>query len=121
MMLKRLKSVNFLVEKCSLVGTPVLVNVESVTKAAFMYCARNHAPRSYSVDICVLQSVQMSVHHVKRSVRTRVNMDGVEMTARINVSPVPIDVNGGVDIIGVRGSVVKFVTGRNVIGYAPRN
>ena len=121
MMLKRLKGVNFLVEKCSLVGTLVLVNVEGVTKADFMYHARNRAPRSYSVDIHVLQSVQKSAHHVKRSVRTCVSMDGVEMTARINVSPVPIDVNGSVGIIGVRGSVAIFVTGRNVIGHAQRD
>ena len=121
MMLKQLKSVNFLVEKCSLVDTLVLVNVEGVAKAAFMYRARNCAQKSYSVDIHVLQSVQISVHHAKRSVHTRVSMGGVVMTARIDVSPVPIDVNGGVGIIGVRGSVAKFVTGRNVIGHAQRN
>ena len=101
MILKRLESVNFLVEKYLLVGTPVLVTVESVTKAAFMYRARNRAPRSYSVDICVLQSVQKSAHHVKRSVHTHVSMDGVAITARIDVNPVPIDVNGSVGIIGV--------------------
>lgn len=113
--LRQLKSVNFHVEKCLLVGTHALANVESVAKVVFTYRVRNRVPKSYSVGICVQQGVQIYVHHAKRSVHTRVSMGGVVITARITANLAPIAVNGNVGTINVPGPVASIATERSAI------
>ena len=115
------EGVSFPVGQCLFVGTRVLVNVESVAKVAFTYLARNHAPKSYSVDIHAQQSVQTFVHRAQRSVHTRASMGGVVITAKIHANPVLIDANGDVSMLSVLRHVANLATGRNVTSHAQRN